>query len=364
MSFQITPPQYPLAHTLFHRVPQRVNALKAHHLEAAQKLAGTTGRKVMNVVYDTVIIPTTTSDPIHDIKLGSRYFKTLPAGATITAILVGAIGGRSLFAWLRAPLNPADETHPKPRKDLSELWDVLRRDTVALSMMLFTLDPLCDRVMIPTLEKLKHLRLTHPVTKAPFAFTALQDIYALRTPALLHAFLVDKSDHHRAFDHAMRQGLARVQLQRASAPDTVKKVLATLEAQWHETQATLHVYHGLKGYQQGKLSKELLLSGLSPDHLACYRQASDLAAFQQEIHQALQIQVKRLYAQLLALDPVLKAHGLPEVMPQTWVSQYARRSMAPAYLGAIALSTLLVGVAPVWLNKLLGERQTQARPIT
>jgi hypothetical protein len=120
---------------------------RQRHAQQALNQLGKPAQNLVQVLYDTVVIPSTTSDPIHDIKLGSSYFKTLPASATIGAILLGAIGGRSLFALLRAPRIPnvavskenasseSSSFSQKPRRDFSELWDVLRRDTVALTMI-------------------------------------------------------------------------------------------------------------------------------------------------------------------------------------------------------------------------------------
>jgi hypothetical protein len=353
---------------------------RQRHAQQALNQLGKPAQNLVQVLYDTVVIPSTTSDPIHDIKLGSSYFKTLPASATIGAILLGAIGGRSLFALLRAPRIPnvavskenasseSSSFSQKPRRDFSELWDVLRRDTVALTMMLFTLDPLCDRVMIPALEKLKRIRLTHPGSNVPFAFNNLGEIYALRSGSLLHGILTEKMEHLQAFKNAMHQGLRPITHLTKPLPPSVALMKQKLFSSWEVLQTNLHFYHGLKRYLSGQLPESMFLSGLLPrDKQRVLQTLQQLTqnpqAHTQSWHHleaTLQketlAQSEQLYKQMQQLEKLLPQHHLPQVYPEQWLANYARRSMAPAYLGAITLSTLLVGIAPVWVNKLLGER--------
>lgn len=110
--------------------------------------------------------------------------------------MFGTILPMRLFqAWQRA------DRYEDGSWDKREFYDVLRRDVPTLLLLVFALDPLRDRVMMPLLEKIGRIRLHQPGGGPPLDFRQLADTYGLQNAGqLVHLLEADPRNREGIHD--------------------------------------------------------------------------------------------------------------------------------------------------------------------
>lgn len=350
---------------LFEQFPQdRARALTWAE-QHAEKLAGRLGKQVVHQGYDIFVAPVTSLDPIHEIRLGNRDFKTLSAGPTIATILVGALGGRGLFAALRAPelMRPKDDKAARSWNPLARWWtfhdtreisDIMRRDVVTLSLMLFALDPIGDKLMIPWLQRLKGVRLMHPQSGRPLSFDQLKAAYHLATPDITRLVMADPMNR-RGLAMMLKEGFVGLprDAQVRATKSHIDRTFHTLAHQLHDYQLLGHVHHN-------SLSPQQAFNRLKTPGAIAALKAGQIHDYMPPLNELIDQSASSAWGALNQLDELLASKGLAAVNAREFISRYAMGSMAPAHLFAIALTVLGLGLGPVLYNKAVSGRDFEA----
>lgn len=305
-------------------------------------------------------------------------FKILrPAwGPQIMQFYVGLFGFRSLFAAKRAKPIEVPEDKPKGKNpiqrwfithDIRELKDIARRDMTAITLLLFALDPARDHVFTNLMQKLRGVALKSPHTGEALSLDQLQKTYRIHSPEALFKILThDSPPHWQVLPRAARE---QIQTKGHGLMDAAK---ARLEATLSEAGVLMNVRHQLKALatQNPGLGAAELLERLPLTCAVRQLLKNGLHTLSQEAHPTPQPEhlrdwllnhvktehVPQAFQTLQHLDALATQHGLPVKPAAEFVSRYAVQSSTPAHVIAFLITSLGLGFLPVWVNKVLAEK--------
>lgn len=266
---------------------------------------------------------------VTDIKLGKRKLFTAPRppmGAMMLWLYPGTILPRALRGYERGKENGGD---------YREVFDVLRRDLMAITIFVFMLDPLVEK-----LNKLKQ------------KFDGLEIVdRGKRKDALLT---------YRQFDHyklVNKQVLIRL-LEEGNGKGLLKAVREMLHERGLEKQVG-----------STALSKHVTaLKQMIPDLIAAHERG-DLAAREKLAGYIIQ-HVKAADALTEEAYEKAKLGGTPKMVKQLEklrgsfegiVKQYAKTRRLPADVLAFGIVVAALGWFPVWLNSLWNRKRFQEK---
>jgi hypothetical protein len=319
-------------------------------------------------------------------RLGNTKILRPAWGPQIIQFYSGCVAFRALFAAKRAlPL----ETPKTPEKkhtpwqewwrthDTREVMDALRRDITSLFFFLFALDPLRDHVFTNALQRLRQVQLKSPLHGEALSLQQLKEAYRLTKAEDLSQLFFHQKQHIKHWQMIPR---AVAQEVKTSGHQVLEFGKAKVLNQCHKAtlmmEATQRLTHTSMAHPHLPLQEVLQKLKLPPKLLEDMHQLIQTvdipleAPLHDKAKLALQEGVKnhidqtslqKVWHTLQAMDAYRVAHHLESKVPPAseFLARYAVASSVPAHILALGLTSVGLGFGPVWVNKLLADKDYQ-----
>ncbi|MFM7469673.1 MAG: hypothetical protein ACKO37_09260 [Vampirovibrionales bacterium] len=356
-----------------------------HHVDDTLKLGGVT--KPFTWFAKDLTEKLTDTDYKVFYRLGNTKILRPAWGPQILQFYSGCVAFRALFAAKRAlpldtPKSPEKKHTPWQEwwrtHDTREVVDALRRDVTSLFFFLFALDPLRDHVFTQALQTLRGIQLKSPLHGEALSLQQLKEVYRLNKPQDLSQLFFH---HHQATKHWQVFPKAVTQEIKTAGHQVLEHGKVKVLTQMHKaslmmeaTQRLLQysIKHPEASFQEAfqalqlppKLSEDVqalaTTLGLKAHDTLTVEARTQFAT--QAKHHIEQTSLQKAWQTIEAMDVYRTTYGLEKKLPKAsdFLARYAVASSVPAHILALAITSVGLGFGPVWVNKLLADKDYQS----
>jgi hypothetical protein len=272
---------------------------------------------------------------VFPVKIGNKtlfQLMNIPIGSLLLILYVFTIPPRVYQAYKRG----------KKDNDFREIGDVLRRDLLAITLLVFALGKVTPWLGKRVQNK-RGVVLVNPRTGQMLNYSSFRN-YAIDSAAALKAILTEGNARglSRAVQQLHDQGVAKV-----TGDKRLEIALNDLSSEVDILSHAWQTIHDQKGIRNSKLLN-LAPCELTPEALD-KRIKRVFNTFEET--EALRVKVRE---DILHNNPTSQGlrvvEGLGNNIPNV-LERYAKTSRLPSDIASFALATFLTGFLPVWFNK-------------